>query len=52
MEQETLDMELERRIANLEDPANQGAGFGQVDWMWLIALGVVGPALLLAWGWL
>jgi hypothetical protein len=37
----SFDPELERRIA----------GFAPIDWFWLIALGVVGPALLLYWGW-
>ena len=43
--------DLERRIAALEVASNQGAGFTGVDWIWLIALGIVGPALLLLWGW-
>ena len=43
--------ELERRIAELENPANQGGGFTAVDWAWLAALGIVGPVLLLIWGW-
>jgi hypothetical protein len=51
MAQETLHPELERRIAVLEKPENQGAGFGGIDLVWLLALGVVGPALLLMWGW-
>lgn len=46
-----LEPELERRIAELENPANQGAGFGSVDWFWLAALGVLLPAALLVWGW-
>lgn len=51
MAREALHPELERRIAVLEKPENQGAGFGSIDWVWLMALGVVGPALLLIWGW-
>jgi hypothetical protein len=47
----SFDPELERRIAELENDKNQGAGFAPIDWFWLIALGVVGPALLLYWGW-
>lgn len=47
-----LHPELERRIASLENESNQGAGFTGVDWLWLLALGVVGPALLLVWGWM
>lgn len=50
MEQEALHPELERRLAVLEKPENQGAGFGGIDWVWLAVLGVVGPALLLMWG--
>lgn len=46
-----LEPELERRIAALERTENQGAGFGTADWLWLLALGVIGPALLLIWGW-
>lgn len=48
---EVLHPELERRIASLERPENQGAGFRGIDWVWLLALGVVGPVLLLIWGW-
>ncbi|MCT8329605.1 hypothetical protein [Albidovulum sediminis] len=51
MARETLHPELERRLAVLEKPENQGAGFGGIDWVWLMVLGVVGPALLLLWGW-
>jgi hypothetical protein len=51
MSESTLPPELERRIKELEDPANQGAGFTAVDWMWLAILGVIGPAILLIWGW-
>ncbi len=51
MATEHLDPQLERRIAELEDEKNQGAGFTPVDWVWLISLGAVGPALLLFWGW-
>jgi hypothetical protein len=47
----TLPPELERRISELEDPANQGDGFTGADWVWLWALGVIGPVLLLIWGW-
>ena len=43
--------ELERRITALEQPENQGDGFGTKDWIWLLVLGVIGPALLLIWGW-
>jgi hypothetical protein len=43
--------ELERRVAVLEDPAQQGADFDAVSWLWLILLGIVGPLALLIWGW-
>lgn len=47
-----LHPDLERRIASLEVETNQGAGFTGTDWLWLLGLGVVGPALLLVWGWM
>lgn len=43
--------ELERRISELEDPANQGDGFTGADWAWMWVLGVIGPVILLIWGW-
>ncbi|MGE3229464.1 MAG: hypothetical protein AB7J30_08505 [Hyphomicrobium sp.] len=46
-----LQPELERRIAELETESNQGGGFTAVDWIWLLLLGVIGPAALLVWGW-
>jgi hypothetical protein len=52
MASQLLEPELERRVALLENVENQGAGFGQIDWFWLIALGIVFPALLLIWGWM
>ncbi|MBA4784106.1 MAG: hypothetical protein H2045_12915 [Rhizobiales bacterium] len=51
MTKQTIHPELERRLAELERPEAQGGGFGVSDWVWLMALGVVGPALLLVWGW-
>lgn len=47
----TLPAELERRIQELEQPENQGAGFTGLDWILLALTGVIGPALLLLWGW-
>ncbi len=47
-----LDPELERRIALMEGGAEQGAGFTGIDVFWLLLTGVVGPIVLLAWGWL
>lgn len=52
MASEQLPAELERRIKELEDPANQGAGLTTSDWIWLALLGVIGPILLLIWGWM
>lgn len=51
MGNERLHPDLERRIVELEREANQGAGFTAIDWFWLISLGIIGPALLLVWGW-
>lgn len=51
MADSTLPAELERRIAELEDPANQGSGFTAADWALLALTGIVAPALLLWWGW-
>lgn len=51
MSQQGIHPELERRLAELEKPEMQGDGFGMIDWVWLIALGVAGPAVLLLWGW-
>ncbi|MBH3470572.1 hypothetical protein [Pseudomonas putida] len=46
-----LPIELERRISLLEQEQNQGSDFDAVSWFWLIALGVVFPAAVAAWGW-
>ncbi len=43
--------ELERRLKALEDPAAQGADFDGFSWFWLISLGLVGPAIILVFGW-
>ncbi len=51
MTSNTLPPELERRILELENPENQGEGFTGMDWVWLMVLGVIGPVLLLMWGW-
>jgi len=51
MSDTTLPRELERRISELEDPANQGSGFTALDWILLLLTGVIGPGLLLWWGW-
>lgn len=52
MASNALHPELERRIKALEQESNQGEGFTGSDWLWLAILGVVGPALLLIWGWM
>jgi hypothetical protein len=51
MDTQNLPAGLERRITELEDPANQGEGFTGLDWALLLLTGVVGPVLLLIWGW-
>lgn len=51
MNVQSIPPELERRISELEDPANQGGGFTGIDWLLLLLTGVIGPALLLIWGW-
>lgn len=48
---EAEERELERRLEILENPNNQGEGFGPTDWAWLFVLGVLFPAVLLIWGW-
>jgi hypothetical protein len=47
----SLPPELERRISELEKPGNQGSGFTGTDWLLLAITGVIGPVLLLIWGW-
>ena len=48
---EELDPELERRVAALESGAEAGTDFDAASWFWMVMLGVVGPAVLLLWGW-
>ncbi|MEV6380318.1 hypothetical protein AB0M31_12960 [Streptomyces sp. NPDC051773] len=48
---ESLDAELERRIAELSLPENQGEGLRRADLALLIALTVVAPIVLLIVGW-
>lgn len=50
-EKEAEERELERRLDILENPREQGEGFGKADWIWLAVLGVIFPVLLLIWGW-
>jgi hypothetical protein len=47
----SLPPELERRILELDKPDNQGSGFTGTDWLLLALTGVIGPVLLLIWGW-
>lgn len=51
MSEQSFPPELERRIAELEQPENQGDGFTRGDWIFLLFAGVVAPLLLLIWGW-
>jgi hypothetical protein len=51
MIRQKLHPDLERRVAELEIETNQGDGFTGADWLWLAALGVIGPVLILMWGW-
>lgn len=51
MSENTFPPELERRISELEKKENQGAGFTGMDWVLLLLTGVIGPVLLLLWGW-
>jgi hypothetical protein len=46
-----LPPELERRVALLEDPAEQGADFDAFSWFWLVFLGVALPVVLILAGW-
>ena len=48
---ESLDPELERRIAALESGTDAGQDFDVASWFWMVLLGVVGPAALVVWGW-
>lgn len=51
MSQQAFPPELERRISELEKPENQGSGFTGMDWALLALTGIIGPVLLLIWGW-
>lgn len=48
---ERLNPELERRLKALENPAEQGEDYDATSWLWLIALGLVLPVIVLIWGW-
>ncbi len=45
-----LPLELEQRIALLEEEQNQGADFDTATWFWLIILGVIIPVAVAVWG--
>ena len=47
---EQFDVELERRVALLEQPENQGRDYDAVAWLILLLLGVVVPIIALYWG--
>lgn len=51
MTNKTLPAELERRLTELEKPENQGAGLSLADWVFLLVAGLLGPVILLFWGW-
>jgi len=46
-----LNPELERRLKALENPAQQGEDYDGASWFWLLALGIMLPAIVLIWGW-
>jgi hypothetical protein len=48
---EPLDPELERRVAALESGTDAGSDFDAASWFWMVLLGIVGPVVLLVWGW-
>ncbi len=48
--QRELPEELERRIAVLEDPSNEGSDLAGLDWLVLAIGSIVAPALLVLWG--
>jgi hypothetical protein len=51
MATEGIPAELERRIALLENPKNQGEDFDSSSWFWLLVLGLVLPVVILIVGW-
>jgi hypothetical protein len=46
-----LPAELEERVVALESSSGLERDFDRASWIWLIALGVVVPVLLLLVGW-
>jgi hypothetical protein len=51
MATEGIPAELERRIALLENPVNQGEDFDRASWFWLLLLGLALPVAVLIIGW-
>lgn len=51
MSNKQFSSELEQRISEIENPENQGDGFTNLDFALLTLTGIVGPVLLLIWGW-
>ena len=51
MDNKEMAAELDRRLLELEKPENQGAGFTVGDWVFLFISGILGPIILLFWGW-
>lgn len=48
---EALPPELEQRLKEVQAAADQEPGFVGRDWVILLLTGIVGPVILLLWGW-
>ncbi len=48
---EALPPELEQRLREVQAAADKEPGFVGVDWLILLLSGIVGPVVLLLWGW-
>lgn len=46
-----LALDLDKRLAALEESSQQGADFDGLSWFWLLLFGIVVPLALLVWGW-
>ncbi len=46
-----LPAELERRLAILEDPREQGSDFDGLSWFWLLVFGLALPVACFILGW-
>lgn len=51
MTEEKLDPELARRIKLVEDPAYEGEPLNTMDYVALIAVGIIIPFILMVGGW-